>query len=272
MSDNSSAPASEPTVLVSSRDGVRTITLNRPDALNTFTRQLHTELAEALRAAERDADARVIVLTGAGRAFCAGQDLKETGGGRSTGDQPRLSGLLRSHYNGLIKRLRSIEKPVIAAINGVAAGAGLSVALACDLRIASEAASFVPAFSAIGLVPDSGGLYFLPRVVGWPKATELFLTSDRVTAEEALRLGLVTRVVSADGFEEAIHEYAVRFAQGPTLAFGLIKRGLNRSLTSDLDAMLELEAQYQEIAGRSEDFREGVAAFINKRKPEFKGR
>jgi 2-(1,2-epoxy-1,2-dihydrophenyl)acetyl-CoA isomerase len=267
MSQATSAPTTDQTVLVSDREGVRTITLNRPDALNAFTRQLHIELAEALRNAEREPEVRVLVLTGAGRAFCAGQDLKE-----ADGDQPRLSGLLRSHYNVLIRRLRTIEKPIIAAVNGVAAGAGLSLALACDLRIASEAASFVTAFSAIGLVPDSGGLYFLPRLIGWPKATELFLTSDKVSAQDALGLGLVHRVVPAEGFEDAVHAYADRFARGPSLAYGLIKRGLNRSLVSDLDAMLELEAQYQEIAGRSEDFREGVAAFIAKRQPEFKGR
>ena len=260
-----------PTVLTERAGGVLRITLNRPDSLNAFTRQLHGELAEALRAAERDAEARVLVITGAGRAFCAGQDLKEA---RQAGqdDQPRLSGLLRTHYNVLIKRLRSLDKPVIAAVNGVAAGAGLGMALACDLRIASSGATFVSAFSAIGLVPDSGTFYHLPRLVGWAKAMELMLTSERVDADEALRLGLVNRVLPAEAFESGVRELAERLASGPTLAYGLIKRGLNRSLSADLDTVLEMEAQYQAVAGQSYDFREGVTAFLEKRKPRFEGR
>ena len=264
--------AIEQTVETSDAGGVRTIRLNRPDSLNAFNRQLHSELAEALRAAEREAGVRVIVLTGAGRAFCVGQDLKDVQSSRRPDGSVQLSGMLRSHYNVLIKRLRTSEKPIIAAVNGVAAGAGMSLALACDLRIASEAASFVTAFSAIGLVPDSGGMYFLPRLVGRPKALELFLTSDKLSADEALRLGVVNRVVPAESFEAEVEQFAARLAKGPSLAYGLIKRGLNRSAVSDLDTMLEVEAQYQEIAGRSEDFREGVEAFIAKRPPEFKGR
>jgi 2-(1,2-epoxy-1,2-dihydrophenyl)acetyl-CoA isomerase len=261
----------EATVLTRRANGVLTVTLNRPDSLNAFTRQLHAELAEALRGAERDGDVRVVLLTGAGRAFCAGQDLKEAHQAGETG-QPRLSGLLRTHYNVLVKRLRTIEKPVIAAVNGVAAGAGLGMALACDLRIASSSASFVSAFSAIGLVPDSGTFYHLPRLIGWAKAMELMLTSDRLTADEALRLGLVNRVAPADQFEAAVCELAERLASGPTLAYSLIKRGLNRSHGADLDTVLEMEAQYQAIAGQSDDFRKGVTAFLEKRRPRFQGR
>jgi 2-(1,2-epoxy-1,2-dihydrophenyl)acetyl-CoA isomerase len=266
MSDTAAA-----TVLTRRASGVLTVTLNRPDSLNAFTRQLHAELAEALRGAERDGEVRVVVLTGAGRAFCAGQDLKEARRAGEAG-QPRLSGLLRTHYNVLVKRLRTIEKPVIAAVNGVAAGAGLGMALACDLRIASSSASFVSAFSAIGLVPDSGTFYHLPRLVGWARAMELMLTSDRVSADEALQLGLVNRVVPADSFEAGVRDLANRLASGPTLAYALIKRGLNRSLGADLDTVLEMEAQYQSVAGESHDFQEGVTAFLEKRKPRFQGR
>jgi 2-(1,2-epoxy-1,2-dihydrophenyl)acetyl-CoA isomerase len=260
------------TVQVSQRDGVCTILLNRPEALNAFTRELHAELREALRAAERDREARVVVIGGAGRAFCVGQDLKEVDptAGRALGAE--LGKLLRANYNPLISRIRSLEKPVIAAINGAAAGAGLSLALACDLRLASSAASFVTAFGALGLVPDSGGLYTLPRLVGTAKAFELFALSERLAAAEALRIGLVNQVLPAEGFGEAVQAFAARLAAGPTLAYGLLKRGLARSAGSDLDGMLELEAQYQELAGRSEDFQEGLAAFLEKRRPSFRGR
>jgi len=251
--------AASPTVEVGDQAGVRTIRLSRPESLNAFNRQLHDELAEALRAAERDPNTRAIVLTGAGRAFCVGQDLKEVN--RGSDGTARLSGMLRSHYNVLIKRLRTIEKPIIAGVNGVAAGAGLSLALACDMRLASDGATFVTAFSAIGLVPDSGAFYFLPRLVGWPKAMELMLTSERVSADEALKLGLVNQVLAADEFEAGVQRFAAQLASGPSLAYGLIKRGLYRSTFSDLDTMLEVEAQYQEIAGRSEDFHEASRLF-----------
>src|ERR671938_931095 len=236
-------------VLVDTHEGVQTLTLNQPKRLNALSAELLQALNEALRAAERDASVRALVLTGAESAFSSGADITEFT--FSDSQPPDLGDLLRRRVNPVVTRMRSLEKPIIAAVNGVAAGAGMSLALACDLRIASEAASFVTAFSAIGLVPDSGGMYFLPRLVGWPKALELFLTSDKLSADEALRLGLVNRVVPAESFDAEVEEFAARLAKGPSLAYGLIKRGLNRSAVSDLDTMLEVEAQYQEIAGRS---------------------
>jgi 2-(1,2-epoxy-1,2-dihydrophenyl)acetyl-CoA isomerase len=252
--------------------GVRTVRLNRPEALNAFNRQLFEELHDVLRGVERDETVRVVVLTGAGRAFCVGQDLREIQSQPGVNETPRLGTLLRSRYNALIVRLRAVQKPVMAAVNGVAAGAGMSLALACDLRLASGQASFVSAFSRIGLVPDSGMLYFLPRLIGWSKAYELMLTSDEINAEEALELGLVNKVLAAEHFQQAVQEYAARLAQGPSVAYRLIKRGLLRSEMSNLESMLELEAQYQDIAGRTEDFREGLDAFVAKRRPHFKGR
>jgi 2-(1,2-epoxy-1,2-dihydrophenyl)acetyl-CoA isomerase len=267
-----SEPTTAPVLRIADEAGVRTLSLDRPEALNAFNAQLHTELAEALRAAERDSSIRVVVLTGVGRAFCVGQDLKDLERRRGSDGALRVDELLRRTYNPLIKRLRTLEKPVIAAVNGVAAGAGLSLALACDLRLASEAASFVTAFSAIGLVPDSGSLYFLPRLIGWAKALELFLTSEKLGAQEALALGLASRVLPAEGFSPAVQEYAARLARGPAVAYGLTKRGLLRSVSTDLDQMLELEAQYQQIAVRTADFGEGLTAFAAKRPAEFKGR
>jgi 2-(1,2-epoxy-1,2-dihydrophenyl)acetyl-CoA isomerase len=253
-------------------NGVRTIRLNRPEALNAFNRQLFEELHDVLRGVERDETVRIVVLTGAGRAFCVGQDLREIQSQPDVNETSRLGTLLRSRYNTLIVQLRTVQKPVVAAVNGVAAGAGMSLALACDLRVASGQARFVSAFSRIGLVPDSGMLYFLPRVIGWSKAYELMLTSDEINAEEALKLGLVNKVMEGDDFELAVQEYAARLAQGPSVAYQLIKRGLLRSEISNLESMLELEAQYQDIAGRTEDFREGLDAFVAKRRPHFKGR
>jgi 2-(1,2-epoxy-1,2-dihydrophenyl)acetyl-CoA isomerase len=225
-----------------------------------------------LRGAERDASIRAVVVTGTGRAFSAGQDLKDLDSIKSPDGTIQLGGLLRDHYNPLIKRIRALDKPVVAAVNGVAAGAGMSLALACDLRIAGASATFVTAFSAIGLVPDSGMYYFLPRLVGWPKAMELVLSSERISAEDALRLGLVNRVVPAEELDAAVGELADRLAKGPAVAYALMKRGLERSRTADLDAVLEMEAQYQAIAGRTEDFLEGVAAFVAKRPASFQGR
>jgi 2-(1,2-epoxy-1,2-dihydrophenyl)acetyl-CoA isomerase len=274
------------TILAAAEAGVLTITLNRPERFNALTPQVLTELQDALRSAERDEGVKVIVLTGAGRAFCAGQDLKtldqlEQPGERGPQRGPSRAGVperfsfaefLRRNYNPLILRLRASEKPIVGAINGPAAGAGMSLALACDLRIVSDAAFFQTGFVGIGLVPDSGMLFFLPRLVGPAKAAELIMLNDRVQADEALRLGLANRVVPADQLLPTTYELAQRLARGPSKALGLVKRGLNRSLVSDLEAMLEYEAQLQELAGRSDDFREGVAAFVQKRPPEFKGR
>jgi 2-(1,2-epoxy-1,2-dihydrophenyl)acetyl-CoA isomerase len=255
------------TLLVESRDGIRVITLNRPEVLNAISAQLGTELLDALRDAERAADARCVLLTGAGRGFCAGADLREQAPGQtSVGD------LLRTRYNGIVLRMRTMEKPVIAAVNGVAAGAGCNLALAADVRVASERASFIEAFSRVGLIPDSGGTWLLPRLVGTGRALEMMLFAEPVDAAGAERLGLVNRVVPHDDLMPRALEWAARLAAGPTKAYGLIKRGLNQAVSATLADSLEYEAQLQEVASRTEDHREGVAAFLAKRPPAYQGR
>ena len=255
------------TLLVESRDRVRVITLNRPDVLNAISAQLGTELLDALRDAERAADVRCVLLTGAGRGFCAGADLREQAPGHtSVGD------LLRSRYNGIVLRMRTMEKPVIAAVNGVAAGAGCNLALAADVRVASERAAFIEAFSRVGLIPDSGGTWLLPRLVGIGRALEMMFFAEPVDAAAAERVGLVNWVVPHDDLMPRALEWAVRLAAGPTRAYGLIKRGVNQAISTTLADSLEYEAQLQEIASRTEDHREGVAAFLAKRPPAYKGR
>jgi 2-(1,2-epoxy-1,2-dihydrophenyl)acetyl-CoA isomerase len=258
---------SEHEVLANLDAGVLTLTLNRPDALNAATDPLLEQLHEGLRGAGRDGSVRVVIITGAGRGFCAGQDLQAVQGRKIS-----FKAHLEKTYNQVISRIRSLEKPVIGAINGVAAGAGFSLALACDLRIASSAASFVPAFSRIGLIPDSGMSYHLPRLVGYQKAYELLVTSPKLSAADALALRLVERVVPADDFEAAVRELASQLAAGPTRAFGLTKRALQRNSTATHDEALAYEAALQELAGRSEDYREGTQAFREKRAPRFTGR
>jgi 2-(1,2-epoxy-1,2-dihydrophenyl)acetyl-CoA isomerase len=246
---------------------IATITLDRPDALNALDAALRNELLAAFRAAGRDQGVRVVVLTGAGRAFCAGQDLRETGGPGS----PPLSAVLRDAYNPLILAIRRLEKPVIAAVNGVAAGAGASLALACDLRVAADTASFVLAFGRVGLVPDSGATWVLPRLVGPARAAELAFLGDPVTPTDAERWGLVNRVVPAAGLIAETRAIAGRLAEGAPRALALTKRALNRSLEASLEDQLEYEAALQGIAGRTADHREGVAAFRGKRAPRFTG-
>lgn len=255
------------TILYEAADGVAKITLNRPDKFNAFTEQMHKELLDALKRAGKDENVRCVVLTGAGKAFNAGQDLGEVQEG-----EVDFGEFLRKRYNPLILQMQSMEKPVIAAVNGVAAGAGMSLALASDLRLASEKASFVNVFVNIGLVPDSGGCYFLPRIVGIGKALELAFTGDQVPADEAFRIGLVNKVYPADTFEAEVMEYARKLAKLPTKAIGLIKRAMYRGLHMTLEDALEYEAFAQEIAGNTEDHREGVRAFFEKRAPVFKGK
>lgn len=256
------------TLLTETADGVLTITLNRPDVLNALTRELLGELRDALRAAERDATIRCLVLTGAGRAFCSGLDLTA---GAQRAETVSVAEGVRQHYNVIVKGIRAMEKPVIAALNGVAAGAGMSFALACDIRMASEAAWFMPGFVRIGLVPDSGGTLLLPLLIGYAKAAELAFTGDRVDATEAHRLGLVNHVVPADALMERTHALAARLAASPTRAIGLTKRALNRAIMPHLDAALDYEADLQAIAARTDDHREGIAAFREQRQPRFTG-
>jgi len=253
-------------------EGVATLTLNRPDVLNALTEQMLTELGEAFRQADRDATVRFVILTGEGRGFCAGQDLQAIKDGYAGGGAiPSFGDILRKRYNPLILRMRNLEKPILAAVNGVAAGAGCSLALACDLIIASERASFIEVFVRVGLVPDSGSLFFLPRLVGFAKAMELCLSGEPVKAQEAARIGLVNRVVPPEDLLKTAREWGLNLSKGPARAIGLIKRGMNRSLASDLETMLEVEAQLQEIARRTQDHREGVLAFLEKRAPRFQG-
>jgi 2-(1,2-epoxy-1,2-dihydrophenyl)acetyl-CoA isomerase len=246
---------------------VATITLDRPTALNALTVPVKVALRETLESLAADRSVRVVILTGSGRAFCAGQDLAE----RDQPDAAPLEVEVRERYNPIIRAIRSMGQPVIAAVNGVAAGAGASLAFACDIRIAAEEARFVLAFGRIGLVPDSGATWFLPRLVGPAKAAELALVGDRVDAAEALRLGLVSRVVAADELLPEARSLAARLAEGAPLAMALTKEALQRSLTITLDQALDGEAKLQGIAGASADHAEGLAAFKEKRPPRFTG-
>ena len=260
------------TITVESADRVCTITMNRPDVYNALNDKLTFELQDALKAAGRDKAVGVLVLTGAGKAFCSGQDLADLKDKYVPGYVPHLGDDLRKRYNPIVRRIREMEKPVIAAVNGVAAGAGLSFALACDIRIASEHASFIEVFINVGLIPDSGSTFTLPRLVGLSRAMELCFTGDKVTAQEAHRIGLVNRVVGADQLEAETRKLAGRLASLPARGIALTKRLLNQSFSNDLDGQLEAEAFAQETAGMTQDHAEGVLAFIEKRKPEFKGR
>jgi 2-(1,2-epoxy-1,2-dihydrophenyl)acetyl-CoA isomerase len=261
------AEAPTPAVISDSHEGIATITLDRPNALNAFDRAMKEELLAALKTADRDPAVRVIILTGAGRAFSAGQDLRE----RQAPGALDLGSELRERYNPIVLAMRRIEKPIIGAINGVAAGAGCSIALACDLRIAAESATFIEVFGRVGLVPDTGSTWFLPRLVGFARAAELIYTAEPIDAATAERIGLVNRTVPAGRLMEEARLLASRLAEAAPLALALAKRALNRALETGLADALEYEAQMQSIAGRSADHREGVAAFVEKRPARFTG-
>jgi 2-(1,2-epoxy-1,2-dihydrophenyl)acetyl-CoA isomerase len=254
------------------QNGVCTITLNRPDVLNALNEKLNYELKDAFTQAGADASVRVVVLTGAGRGFCSGADLKSEAAFQSGGGERSLADAVRNRYNPMILSIRNLPKPVIGRLHGVAAGAGCSLALACDLLVASEEAVLAEIFIGIGLVMDAGSTWFLPRLVGPMKAFELATMGTKVGAKEALSLGLVNKVVPADQLDAVVAQVAGYYATAPTRAVGLIKQMLQKSYGFTLEEMLEWEAQCQDAAGRTQDHREGVQAFLEKRKPNFTGR
>ncbi len=255
------------TILFEVKEGIASLTLNRPDVFNAFNEQLSSDVNDALKKVSKDKSIRVLVISGAGKAFCSGQDLKAIAGSKNRS----LSESLYKRYNPMIKAIRNLPIPVICKLNGVAAGAGCSLALSCDMIIASENASLIEVFVNVGLVLDSGSSYFLPRLLGSARAFELAALGSKVTAQQAAEWGMINRVVKAEELEDEVGRLASHFATAPTKAIGLMKKMLQKSYTSDLDTMLEYEAYCQEIAGRSDDYKEGVAAFNEKRKPAFKG-
>ena len=261
----------EPTILYQAADGVAMLTLNRPDKLNVFNEAMHAELARALDRVEADPTIRAVLLTGAGRGFCAGQDL----GDRVTGEgdaPPDLGATLDRWYNPLVRRICRLERPVVCAVNGVAAGAGANLALNCDIVLAARSAKFMEPFCKLGLVPDAGGTYILPRLVGAARARGLALLGETLTAEQAEAWGLIWRVVDDERLMHEAQALARNLATQPTKGLGLIKRALLASASNSLDAQLDLERDLQREAGRTEDYREGVSAFMEKRPATFKGR
>ncbi|WP_434668730.1 2-(1,2-epoxy-1,2-dihydrophenyl)acetyl-CoA isomerase PaaG [Klebsiella sp. B345] len=258
-------------ILSEVEQGVMTITLNRPDRLNSFNDLMHQQLAVCLTQAERDDAVRCLLITGAGRGFCAGQDLNDRNVDPS-GPAPDLGLSVERFYNPLVRRLAALPKPVIAAVNGVAAGAGATLALGCDLVLAARSANFVMAFSKLGLVPDCGGSWYLPRVAGRARAMGLALLGEKLSAEQAAQWGMIWQLVEDAELADTSRQLARHLATQPTFGLGLIKKALLASETQGLDAQLDLERDYQRLAGRSDDYREGVSAFLAKRPPQFSGK
>jgi len=258
-----------PSISKESKDKVVYLTLNRPSVFNSFNREMALLLQKHLDDCENDEAVRAVVITGNGKAFCAGQDLQEVSNPELN---PGFKKILEEHYNPIIKKIRALKKPVIAAVNGVAAGAGANIALACDIVVACEKASFIQAFSKIGLIPDSGGTYFLPKLVGFQRASALAMLGNKVDAVEAERMGMIYTYYSSETFKNEVEKLAEKVSEMPTKALGLIKDALNKSVHNSLDKQLALESKYQITAAESEDYKEGVSAFIEKRKPNFKGK
>lgn len=254
-------------ILFHIENNIAFITLNRPDKLNSFNREMALLLQSKLDECASLHEVRAVYLMGAGKGFCAGQDLAEV----VDPNGPGMQRILSEHYNPIITRLRNMPKPVIAAVNGVAAGAGANIALACDIVVATKSASFIQAFSKIGLIPDSGGTYTLPRLIGWQKASALMMLGDKVNADEAEKLGMLYKVFADEEFVESSKKIAYTIAQMPTKALAYIKHALNQSVSNNLEAQLELEDVYQQKAANTDDFKEGVQAFLEKRAPQFKG-
>jgi 2-(1,2-epoxy-1,2-dihydrophenyl)acetyl-CoA isomerase len=255
-------------LLISHRNNVCEIKLNRPEVFNSFNKAMALALQKALDECENNVDVRAIVITGEGKAFCAGQDLAEA----TDPNGPELKMIVKEHYNPIIERIRNIEKPIIAAVNGVAAGAGANIALACDITIAKKSASFIQAFSKIGLIPDSGGTFFLPRIIGTQKALALMMTGDKISAEEAEKMNMIYQAVEDEVFESVVITFAEKLATMPTRGLGLTKRAVNQSFSNSLSEQLSVEEELQTEAGKTDDFNEGVTAFMEKRKPIFTGK
>ncbi len=259
------------TILFEKKDGYAKITLNRPDVLNSFNETMHMEFRDALKDCKKDDNVRAILLTAAGRGFCAGQDL----GDRSVADSSErrdLSETITKFYNPLCRLIKEIEKPIVCAVNGVAAGAGANIALACDIVYAAKSASFIQAFCKIGLVPDSGGTWTLPQLIGTARAKALALLGDKIPAEQAEEWGMIWKCVDNDSLMEETEELCIHLAKQPTLGLGLIKRAINAAPTNTFDQQLDMEADLQKVAGLSDDYAEGVSAFLEKRQPNFTGK
>lgn len=248
-------------------EGVGKITLNRPDKYHAFVREMALQLQEILDKCNDDKSVRAILITATGKAFCAGQDLSEA----TDPNGPALTQIVQDHYNPIIRKIRNIEKPIVAAVNGVAAGAGASIALCCDIVVACESATFIQAFSKIGLIPDSGGTFFLPRLIGMQKAAALMMTAEPVSAKDAEKMGMIYKVFSDESFEQESWQLVSKLADMPTKGLGLTKRLLNASYSNNLEEQLDMEDKCQTIAGNTADFKEGIEAFFEKRIPNFKG-
>lgn len=256
-------------ILLEVNGQLATIHLNRPEKYNSLNREMSLALQQALDDCRDNEEVRAVLLTGKGKAFCAGQDLKEV----TSEDAPSFSTILNEHFNPLIIRLRELEKPVVCGVNGVAAGAGVSLALACDITVATQSATFIQAFSKIGLIPDSGATFFLPRLIGWQRAAALMMLGESIEATEAAAMGMIYRAVPDESFAETVRQLAVRLSTLPTQALAMTKRALNySSFNTELEKQLAIEEQLQSTAGQTEDYQEGVRAFLEKRAPTFKGR